>query len=320
MEVIAQTKPDVLVGDTHLLTWILGRKAQLPVAQITRLTTHPETDSIIWWPNNFPEIDPPVSTRLFNDWLLDNRMSAIDRAGDLLRGDLYIVPSLQDIEPIKCDEKTVFVGQVSKSTDDGPALRHGSAGEYPLLYVSVGGGAGVVGNRKFFQTVVDALGGRKINVILATGSRVYADGFSSLPDNIKMSAWVPGFRVISEADAIVFHGGYATMMESLSLGKPSIVIPSQIEQEGNGRRLEHLGTGVVLKLSSENPVVVEGVWPYGKFTYFTQSRYDLTAEQLISSVDRVLNEAGYRESAMSLREKIEGYRGAAAAMERVERL
>ena len=108
-----------------------------------------------------------------------------------------------------------------------------------------------MGNNLFFQTILKAFAGKPFRVVVSTSDRFGKDDFPDLPHNIMVFPWVPGKLLISRADLVIFHGGYGTMMECVAYGKPSIVIPFQTEQEGNGRRLEQLGCGALLRLSEE---------------------------------------------------------------------
>jgi UDP:flavonoid glycosyltransferase YjiC (YdhE family) len=126
--------------------------------------------------------------------------------------------------------------------------------------------------------------------------------------------------MIKKADLVVFHGGYATMMEVLSAGKPSLVIPFHTEQEGNGRRLEKLGCGKVLKLSRQEYIPVECRWGYGSYDYLIQDRYDLTPEELSREITELLHDRRYAINAQNIKRRLEAYGGATSAVERIERL
>ena len=108
------------------------------------------------------------------------------------------------------------------------------------------------------------------------------------------------------------------MMESIACGKPTITIPFHSEQEGNGRRLEQLGCGLVIKPSRESYKRIKAKWRYGTFTFLVQTRYDLTAEELGGEVNELLHNSGCLDNAQSLCSKIGEYRGAEKAMELIE--
>jgi UDP:flavonoid glycosyltransferase YjiC (YdhE family) len=118
---------------------------------------------------------------------------------------------------------------------------------------------------------------------------------------------------------VIFHGGYGTMMESIACGKPTITIPFHSEQEGNGRRLGQLGCGLVVKLSKENYKRIEGKWKYGSYSFLVQYRYDLTAEELIREVNKILFNAEYLNKAQTIQSKVKDYHGPKKTMELIEK-
>ncbi len=109
------------------------------------------------------------------------------------------------------------------------------------------------------------------------------------------------------------------MMESIASGKPTITVPFHSEQEGNGRRLEQLGCGIVVKSSREPYKRIEGKWKYGSYSFLVQNRYDLTADELIGEVDKVLFSSEYLNNAQNLQSKIREYHGAEGTMELIEK-
>ncbi|MCP4372511.1 MAG: hypothetical protein GY797_31055 [Deltaproteobacteria bacterium] len=321
LKIVKTFKPDVLIGDTNLLVWMLSKKADVPVVQIVRYASHPKTAKLLWWKDRPESIIPPDASTLFNPLLLSMDLQPIKKAEDLLQGDLYIVPSLPEIEPIPKDKKTVHVGELtlSKRHAEIPSWLREIDDNPPLLYVTIGGGAGPVGNTLFFSTIVDAFAHKAIQVIVSTSSKFDPAIFPNLPPNIRFFTWVPGKLIISKADVVIFHGGYGTMMETVTCGKPAIIIPFQSEQEGNGRRLEQLGSGLVVKLSQENYIRIEARWKYGTYSFFVQNRYELTAEELYGKVHELLHNNEYRNKAEYLQSKVKNYHGPQQVMELVEK-
>jgi UDP:flavonoid glycosyltransferase YjiC (YdhE family) len=321
LEAMHRFKPDLVIGDTNLMARIVAIKTILPIVQVVRYATHPDTDNIIWWDNKSDMMEPPDSLQLFDPWFKKKGLDSITKVGDLLRGDLYLVPSIPELEPTPPDAQTMHVGQLSIAAHNEsiPGWLQEINNSLPLIYVTIGGGAGQVGNKLFFQTVIEAFKDKPVRVIVSTSDRFNKHDFPNLPNNILMFPWVPGKHVISKADLVIFHGGYGSMMECVSYGKPSIVVPFHTEQEGNGRRLEQLGCSLVLKLSHEQPKHIEGKWKYGKFTFSVQNRYDLTAEELFGSAHKVLYDIKYRNNAFLLKSKTESYGGPIMAMELIEK-
>ena len=103
----------------------------------------------------------------------------------------------------------------------------------------------------------------------------------------------------------------------VSLKTPHLVF--QTEQEGNGRRLEQLGCGHVIKLSQEEYNKSENNWGYGTYSFLIQNRYDLFPENLYGKVDKVLNDKKYLINAQNLQSKIKQYLGPIKTIELIEK-
>jgi UDP:flavonoid glycosyltransferase YjiC (YdhE family) len=320
-EIVKRFNPHIIVGDTNLLLWMLSKKAHVPLVQIVRFALHPETANLIWWKKRPEGIVAPDSAALFNPLLAEMGLTPIKRAEDLMQGDLYIIPSIPEIEPVAADEKTVHVGDltVSESMEQEPAWFGHIDNSRPLVYVTIGGGAGPVGNKLFFSTIVDAFSDKPIQVIVSTSEKYELQDLPAAPENIRYFKWVPGKLMISKADLVVFHGGYGTMMETVACGKPTITIPYQTEQEGNGRRLEQLGCGLVNKLSREKYKPVNATWEMGKYTFLVQTKYELKGQELLESVEEVLHNNKYKENTSQIQSRVKEYQGAAKAMNLIEK-
>lgn len=318
---VQKFKPDVLVGDTNLLVWMLSGIVGIPAVQIVRYATHPETANLVWW-RDMPEgISPPDTVKIFNPLLKRLGLNAIGSGKDLLRGDFYIVPSTPEIEPIPQGlTDTSHVGALLMRADlntVNPAVGFSEQG-MPLIYVTIGGGAGSVGNLKLFSSIVSAMGDYPAQVIISTGGKFDLKNIPCLPTNIRVFDWLPGGRIISMADLVIFHGGYGTMMETVAAAKPSIIIPFHAEQESNGRRLEQLGCARILKLSKEPYSSVKIKEPWGEYSYVVQRSYDLTDEELVEAVVAIIYGREFSEAAKKLQHTVREYGGAEFAMELIE--
>jgi len=321
VQIVEHFNPHLLIGDTNLLAWILSKKVDVPIVQIVRYASHPSTAKLIWWKKEPEGVIQPNSSALFNPLLKEMGLKPIKRAEDLLRGDLFIVPSIPEIEPIPMARKTIHVGELTISSKDSeiPSWFEEIDNRQPLVYITIGGGAGGVGNKLFFSTIVEAFAKKPIQVVVSATNKFHSLDFTNLPKNMRFFQWVSGKLLISNADLVIFHGGYGTMMESIASGKPTITVPFHSEQEGNGRRLERLGCGIVVKLSREPYKRIEGKWKYGTYSYLVQNRYDLTAKELMNEVNKILFNNEYLNKAQILQSKISEYDGAQRIMEIIEK-
>lgn len=320
--VVHRERPDLLVGDTNFLTRLLGAAAGLPVVQLVRFASHPDTAQMIWWRDPPQDLTPPDTPALFGPALQRLGLPAIRRAEDLLRGDLHLVPSLPDIEPVPPAEGTIHVGALADPGGLGEPPRElaGLPGDRPLVYATLGGGAELVARVEPARRLVEACAGRDLDLVLSTGGAVLTADVGPLPDNVRLVRWAPGRTMIGLARAVVFHGGYGTMMEVLSAGKPSLAIPFQSEQEGNARRLEQLGCGLRLEPAAGKPQVAEARWPLGRYSWHEQYDCGISTEAIGEALHRLLSDDTLTCSAESLRDDLSRRPGPNGAMDLIERL
>ncbi len=325
MRIVHQFRPHILIGDLSLLTWILGQRAGLPVVQIVRSIMHPAGPPIIWWQEPPPGMVSPNICPVFAPLLRRWNLNPACRVQELLRGDLFLIPSIPQLEPLPDNlPDTHYIGDLvrqSTPTADLP-IPWNRSGDKPVVYVTLGGGAGPVGSRRFFQTVNEGLGDIPGTVIVSTGRKFDPSSLPSAPSNLLYYQWVPGPAVIQRSDLVVFHGGYGTLMETVRYGVPSVVLPFHSEQEGNGRRLAAWSAARVLSPAStpDSMRLVRSRWAYGEFATWIQPVSPLTPEELHESVVSVLKDPHYRAGAKALSSIAASYQGATAAAELIKRL
>jgi UDP:flavonoid glycosyltransferase YjiC (YdhE family) len=322
LDIVNRFRPHVLISDAWLLTSIVGRRAELPVIQIIRSAAHPASPQLVWWRDIPSQICSPDITPVFNPVLEQWGLPGIRRAEDLLDGDLLLIPSIPELDPLPPDVKrSHYIGPLTQSGQDSAHLPDWLVAvprDRPIIYITVGGGSNSVRGLRLLPSWKAAFAETDWTVIISTGGRPVPRRWQR-EGNLQAFAWVPGTAMIARADVVLFHGGYGTMMESIACGKPSITTPFHSEQEGNGRRLEQLGCGRVVKLSRETYQQVETKWRYGTYSFLVQNRYDLTAEELKREVDRLLQDDEYLDNAQSLHSRIMEYRGAERATELMEK-
>jgi UDP:flavonoid glycosyltransferase YjiC (YdhE family) len=315
-------RPDVLVGDVSLIAGLVGRRLGIPVVQIVRSAMHPAAPRLVWWREVpagacSPDIRP-VFAPLLRQW----GQTPAERAEDLLRGDVYLVPSLPELEPLPPGlADTVYTGPLLHHTHAadlpaGAALENGQ----PLVYVTLGGGAGPVGSLAFLDAVQQAFTGQPWRGILSTGRRFRPDDLPPAPENLAVYAWLPGLQVIERSSAVVFHGGYGTMMETVGAGVPSVVLPFHTEQESNGRRLEQNAAACVLSPADDQDALrlQHGRWRYGEWALWVRKEGGITPDGLRKAIQRVLANPGYRAAAETLQAAAAHFGGFQDAIQVIE--
>lgn len=315
-------RPDVLVGDVWPLAGVLAHLAGLPLAQIVRSAIHPAAPDLIWWqacPQGLVSPDPrPVFNPLLEAWGLP----PIQRAEDLLVGDLYLVPSFPELDPLPDGlADTTYIGPLVSPQQAGiPEWLNALDPACPLVYVTTGGGAESVGGRQFYLDLIEALRNTPVQAVISTGANLSPDDLPPPPAKIRIESWVPGQAVIARSRLVVYSGGYGTTMEMVQAGVPGLVIPFHTEQESNARRLEAAGAARFLLPSQGQPIQSWHRWPGGRFSTLVYLHSDLTPALLRESILDAVADEGLLSGAQHLQSRAMGYRGAAQAVDLIEGL
>jgi MGT family glycosyltransferase len=156
-------------------------------------------------------------------------------------GELNIVFNTREFQPFadRLKGRFHYVGaSIPEGRDEG-SLDLERFGNRPLIYVSMG----TVHNHNadFYRTVMEALENEPVGVIMSIGYNIDARDLGRIPDNFIVEQFVPQLEVLKHADVFITHGGMNSLNEALYFGVPVIVVPQQIEQSFNMRRLKKIG-------------------------------------------------------------------------------
>lgn len=322
--IVRRFHPDVLIADSAPLASFLAYLTGLPLVQLVRSANHPDAPRLVWWqspPQGLVSPDPrPVFNPLLEEWGLP----LINRGEDLLKGDLYLVPSLPELDPLPLGlANTHYVGPLTRKTgglSTAPDWFAELDPDNPVIYVTLGGGAGPVGGRTFYHKLFEALGGNDWQVIASTGAKLLPKDLPSPPENIRLEEWVPGPAMIARSDLVVYPGGYGTTMELIQAGVRGLVIPFHSEQESNGRRLEAAGAGLVLHPNKGKASQVWYRWAGGEFSTLVHWQSDWSPAELREAVFALLKGKIYAINARRLQKMSWHYEGASQAGDLIEEL
>lgn len=283
-------KPDLLIGDTHFLTFLLGNKYLTPVVQVTRRAGFPPAPDFMWWQDGNEQLLKPQSFLPFASMAAAAGLAESSTALDLLQGDRYLIPASPEIEPLDEPSGNVFyTGPMTGVTDESELSDpFHQRNEYPRIYVTIGGGAGRSGEKNLFRQILDIFDKSEYQVLVSTAGRIPAKVFDGLSANVKILDWVNGTAAVRHADLVIHHGGYSTTMETLLAGKPSLIIPSHSEQEGNGRRLEKLGLGRVILPYSNELQPLRYSWAFGEYAMRAAFSLHLPKEEIFTAIQQLL--------------------------------
>lgn len=301
VDTVNQFRPDVLVGDVWLLTAIVGRLTGLPVVQVVRSAMHPAAPQLVWWRDVPVQIHSPDVVSIFNPALKQWDLPLIRRAEDLLDGDLFLVPSIPELDPLPPQiERSHYIGPLIRSAASGQAQPEWMAvlsDDRPIVYVTVGGGSDAVRGLDLLPFWEAAFADTDWEVVISTGGKPVP---RRQYRNMRVFSWLPGAAMVARADVVLFHGGYGTMMETIRAGVPSVVLPFHTEQEGNGRRLEQNEVARVLAPVDGDLLPMETRWGGGKFTALACRQWWLQPHQVRAAVSTVLNDQRYKANARRL--------------------
>ncbi len=204
-------------------------------------------------------------------------------------GELNIVFNTREFQPFANRLKGEFhyVGASVPEGRDLGSLDFGRFQGRPLIYVSMG----TVHNHDvgFYRLVMQALADAPVGVIMSVGRNIQIEFLGPVPDNFLIENFVPQLEVLKHADAFITHGGMNSLNEALYFGVPVIVVPQQIEQAFNMRRLKKLGVAQPMPDA-------------------------LTPQSIRQTVEGVLNDPAYRQNAQAYGAKLRqggGYKAAA---------
>lgn len=112
------------------------------------------------------------------------------------------------------------------------------------------------------------------------------------------------------------------MMEVITAGVPALIIPTQSEQEGNGRRLEACSAGIVLSPSERENAkqLIHSNWSYGEFSTWIVPNYTLDPDILRETAVKLLENTAFREGMGHIKSTESGYGGVIEAVELIKSL
>lgn len=309
LRVIEEVQPSLIVTDMQPTAAIAARYCQVPLVSLA------DADFLSPKPNSWmPWVDPdivdilpyPSCLPVFNEILVDLGLDKVDNVSELLWGDLTLIPSIPELEPIDAAlhkrSELHYVGPIFWDppwSDTSSVLANHRAEHHHNIYVTVG--SGVMCPPAVMQVILDACEQSNWRVFVSTG---YAfRGSVSVPPNTILQGFTGLNAALDWADVVISHGGYSTVIASLLFGKPSLIIPFMSEQEANGLYfIEQQGAGLLLRRA-----FIDRQTKRVRFR-LRYSGYSEKASIRVEDVQRalrdVLRDEQYRKSAARIGEKL----------------
>ncbi len=232
---IRKIKPDLIVsdGDMHMLR--LAHRWKIPSVYVTNIIRPSYSFSPLLTPGErFTERYVKQSTRVI--------------VPDNLSPYTICEYNLGDLDAMRLRQKTDFVGTFVDMT--------GTQGKEEHIFAPISGPLGT--RAKLIQTIVPALKKLQTKSIVSLGQpgRIVTNRIR----NCEIHTWLtPEQRrsYMANAMLVIFSGGHATCFETIKHLKPSIIVPTQPEQIGNGRKLQELGSSSLARNSKQLATTLE---------------------------------------------------------------
>ena len=97
------------------------------------------------------------------------------------------------------------------------------------------------GVERVFQVIAEACAGLDAQLVLSLGTG--SENLAPPSGNPIVVRYAPQLELLRRSALTITHGGLNTVLESLSIGVPLVVIPVTNDQPGVGARVEWTGTG-----------------------------------------------------------------------------
>jgi UDP:flavonoid glycosyltransferase YjiC (YdhE family) len=147
---------------------------------------------------------------------------------------------------------------------------------------------------EIINLVLQAMATTKQRCLLATD--LVELGQSDLPENVLSVGFVPHDWLFPQVAAVVHHGGAGTTAAGLKAGKPTIIVPSFLDQPFWGQRIAQLGIG-------PQPI----------------PRNKLSADRLAAAITNAVSDKDMHERAAAIGTQIREEDGVANAVEVINR-
>ena len=189
---------------------------------------------------------------------------------------LTIVYTTKEFQPFgeSFDQTYKFVGpsissRLKKENFDLTSIKDKSP-----IYISLG----TVFNQflDFYKLCFKAFGNTDHTVVMSIGEKVNISELGEIPNNFIVKNYIPQTEVLKYTKLFITHGGMNSTHEGLYYGVPLIVIPLSADQPIIAQQVSDIGAGVKLHMQS------------------------LTPNNLIETVDYVLNNLSFKENAAIL--------------------
>lgn len=263
LEILAQTRPDLVIGDFRLSLAVSAELAGVPYASISNVYWSPYAEQ------GYPVPDLPMTrvlglrmAQILFDWARPLAFAYHARPLNRVRREHGLIAFAPDVRSAYTHaDYTLYAdlpGLVSTSQlpkshrylgpivwspkvslppwwDDVPDDR-------PIVYVTLGSS----GRSDLLPVVLDALGKQPVSVIVATAGRVRA---TSAPSSVFVADYLPGSEAAARSQLVICNGGSLATYQAFAHGVPVLGITGNLDQLLNMNAVTLAGAGISLRAS-----------------------------------------------------------------------
>ena len=160
----------------------------------------------------------------------------------------------------------------------------------PVVHATLGT---VADRPDLLRTIIDGLADEPLTLIVTTGPRRDPMTLGALPPNVRVAAYISHEQLLPRCDAIITHAGAGTLIASIRLGLPLLLIPMFGDQPANAEMAEAAGVALILQPSTITPAAVREA----TYTLLNESRREQFSalRQEIASLPPVERAVGWLE-------------------------
>jgi UDP:flavonoid glycosyltransferase YjiC (YdhE family) len=267
LRLLAEVRPDAVVGDFRLSLSVSARLAKIPYVNVT---------NAYWSPCARPDFRMPglraarwipaaIGDRVFR-MLRPLAFAAHARPMNRVRSAHGLKPLRSDVREVYCDgDATLYADLPQMIPTPGAPATHSHIGPVawspavdlpawwaeatagsPPIYVSLGSS----GAADALPMIVEGLRPLGRPIIVATAARVPQLRSTA---GVFVADFVPGGRVAGQCCAVVCNGGSPATLQALANGVPVVGIASNLDQFLNMGYVERVGAGTLLRADRAGP-------------------------------------------------------------------
>lgn len=149
--------------------------------------------------------------------------------------------------------------------------------ELPLVYLSLGT---MLNRPDLLRTVLAALSGLPLRVVVATGPDVEPEQLQPLPPTVHAQRHVPQAELLPHCQLVISHGGAGTVYAAAAHGLPQLALPQMADQFVSTAALAHSHAGRVLLGAEQNLYAIR----HAVQELLSEPRFRQTAERLAHEI------------------------------------